>query len=1080
MPLNKQLVNIGIKAGLDQTSDRFTQDGVLFDAKNIRFTHDGAAEIRKGHTLVGQLAQTSQKSKLITDGSQLKLLHRSRQYSVTSAGITGGNNIVPSGVVEQVAACSNYGPRIVSRDIAVTDSGNAFFVMWNVDHGGLGFQTYGKLFDSSWNEIPCAATAGIILPSGSRWPRVNAIGEVFYITHHDPVFIGQLRYSYLDCTALAAPSWNGGAGVAGTLNLMFGAKECLHATGDARYWGGVQFSSFLIAFATTGNNISVQKVTASSPGVLVPTPVASQAIDAGAALLMGCSIARNSGGQNYYIGYTTDFATNHFFVSRYEVATSTLTTATAHPAVSATGRCTRCTVVVKSNGDVVTGVTQTHHDVGYQGFVHSTYFQKFSFDLGTTKIALHGRDSHWCKIAGDAFLDQETGDAVCPVLLGGQYLYSSFGPGMPDVTYAFLTVDAMLSDSVQCPMPCTAVMSPGYSYMEEDRAFQSFTAEPQCHTLTNLATGDVFVANTEFYSGTASSTYYGSSSTTTSAEMELSSARTVVLRHSKSRAGNLHCWDAGGYYAAARVSGIQTTGATCPVTSPAFCLTTTAPPATLGAGTYNYLCCYTSLSSDGRVIRSAPSNTVLSTTAMSSAVVVSAPNGANTVTCPWPSEATLPLDYAGGATLASYGTFVELYRTNASTVTGTERLVTQSFMFNTFGAVAGQTFSFSADVALDNQIATNRTLYTVGGALPNSCPPAMVALAMYRGRLYGIDYTRRRIWFTKQTVDGEVPAFVADFTLELPWPGYALAVMDDKLVVFGDRHIGAIAGWGPADSGINNDLGDVQNVAADVGCVSPESIVLTPDGLIFLSQVGFYKLNRSLNLSYVGLPIQDTQNQYPNVDCACIHTDDFVAMWGCSDSNGNGIRIVYNYILDRWSYDVIGSMTGSGYPGRVLSMVAHKGLMYLLVSENGGAPAVIVETPTSYLDGGAFIPAAVEVSSSKLAGLNGFQRAWKAGILGERFTDHNLTIKVATDDELTPTQSHTFDSAAVSAFPLRENLLVRIVRQLCRSVRVRVEVTAPTGVGAVLGNGRGMSLSGLLLEVGVHDGAVRLPAGQKG
>jgi hypothetical protein len=1088
MPLQKKVVNVGIQAGMDQSSDRFTQDGVLVDAKNVRFTHDGAAESRKGHSQVGSTFQLGLKSRLLSDSSKLSLIHKGRQYSVSQSGITGGNFLAPCGTFEQVASCAMYGPRIIKRDICAAETGSSFLVVWTIDHGGtIGYQTYAKLFDANWNEVPCATTSGVFLPSGARGVRLAAIGDVYFAAYS---FGQSIYYVKFDCTSLAAPSMSASSMLVNN-DLTPGTYE--FAFQRVKKWSGVAVNYILLSYLTvTTQKDAKLRLLAYSGGVLVDNALTSVPVAGAATVMFDQSIASESTGAYHYMGVACAAGS---YLLRYNVSTNAFDLTV--PLNVTPGK--RISALVCPTGDIAVAVTTSvGNGAGADGITHTTHFQKYSSSF-VTIIGPNVRVSPWAKLSSGIFSDPDSGDTVIPVLIGGSLLYRAYGSSMPDVSVGFLVGDAMTDNTVICAMPCIGVLSPGYAYMEEDRiggAPSSISIGAPSSTV--ISGGKIYTAHSEFYSGIASPNYSVYSLSNSASETEISAARTVVVAYSNSTAGALNSSSANGYYAGGRVCGIALNGPTCPATSPGFCYATYSFSlnAPMENGTYYYYVCYATLTSDGAVCRSAPSNIVATTLAPAVTPVAVSGNPATTptstqrsndsffVTVPMPPESNVPLDFQGGPSLTSCGTMIELYRSNKYSITGSERLVAQSLIVNTLGSLAtAPTIQFGRDNTADEDLAPRRALYTGGGSLPNTCPPALVALAGYRGRLYGIDYTRRRIWFSKQIVDGESPAFCSDFTMELPWPGYALAVMDDKLVVFGDGHIGAIAGWGPSDSGANNDLGDVQNVASDVGCVNPESIVLTPSGLLFMSQVGFYQLNRSLNLSFVGKPIQDTVAAYPTIDCAVVHPTEQVAMWGCTGPSGS-IRLVYNYLLNRWSYDVIGQIVQANADRRVLSMAAHKGLLYSLLQEiaPGGfrSTTVIVETPTSYLDNGFFIPTAVEVSSTKLAGVMGFQRAWKAGIIGERFTDHDLTIKVSTDDELTPTQSHTFDSASVSAFPLRESMLVRIVRQLCRSVRVRVETSTPTGIGATMGNGRGMALSGVMLELGVHEGAVRLPAGQKG
>lgn len=189
---------------------------------------------------------------------------------------------------------------------------------------------------------------------------------------------------------------------------------------------------------------------------------------------------------------------------------------------------------------------------------------------------------------------------------------------------------------------------------------------------------------------------------------------------------------------------------------------------------------------------------------------------------------------------------VRVYRTRASEAT--LRLVEE---IDTEYAVT-LTASYT-DSTTDANIGSSRLLYTTGGVLENDPPPGLGHVAVHNYRMFGVD--GRRLWWSKSKVYGEGWSWswaqYREFSSELT----ALASLDDVLVIWSESDCWALSGDGPARNG----AGDfsVRNLA-DVGCVSPRSVVVTPDAIYWQSRRGMEAMARDLFPRYVGGPVQDS------------------------------------------------------------------------------------------------------------------------------------------------------------------------------------------------------------------------------
>lgn len=152
------------------------------------------------------------------------------------------------------------------------------------------------------------------------------------------------------------------------------------------------------------------------------------------------------------------------------------------------------------------------------------------------------------------------------------------------------------------------------------------------------------------------------------------------------------------------------------------------------------------------------------------------------------------------------------------------------------------------DNLTDAQLLTRESYYENGGVLINLPPvPASIVLPTQdRLILAGVAGEPYQVFYSKLRGEDEVAAFNGDLRFAVPPQGgpiRALGIMQETLVVFAERAIFQIPG-----DGFSNLLGQGQNygparlLSNDLGAISQETVVLTPRGLIFKSQKGWYLL----------------------------------------------------------------------------------------------------------------------------------------------------------------------------------------------------------------------------------------------
>jgi hypothetical protein len=382
-------------------------------------------------------------------------------------------------------------------------------------------------------------------------------------------------------------------------------------------------------------------------------------------------------------------------------------------------------------------------------------------------------------------------------------------------------------------------------------------------------------------------------------------------------------------------------------------------------------------------------------------------------------------------------------------------------------------------------LATKPLLYTTGGVLDNVCPPSATLGVVHRSRLWlaGTD-DPRVVWFSKQFVTGEAIAFCDSFTFSIEDrnPITAIASLDDKFVIFTRSSIYIVTGDGPTDSGVGNDLSTPQRVASDVGCIEPRSVVLMPDGLMFQSEQGIMLLDRSLSVSYLGHPVEDSLASRPVITSAVVKPDQNQAVFTTQDTaSSSGGLLVYDYVQHAWSTgDVWDSDTSSAH-ARFISAARSPAGVYTVITNAG---QFMTERPSSdpnaCLDGGHWITLTIATAWLKLAGLQGFQRIRKLGLLLNGKTAYQLSVAIAFDYQSSPAQTETKTDVQLVTNPMQP--IFRIGSQngaspRCEAMQVTLTDSAP-GTNPV-GTGQGAYFIGLALEIARKPGLKRVGATAK-
>ena len=383
----------------------------------------------------------------------------------------------------------------------------------------------------------------------------------------------------------------------------------------------------------------------------------------------------------------------------------------------------------------------------------------------------------------------------------------------------------------------------------------------------------------------------------------------------------------------------------------------------------------------------------------------------------------------------------------------------------------GTGYTAYSDTAADSSILGNNILYTTGGVIENIGAPACAAMTMFKSRLFVVDAEDRdTLWYSKQVIE-DTPVEMSDLLTVFVAPSAAaqgatgpvtaLAAMDDKLIIFKSNSIYYMTGNGPDNTGASNDFSTPVFITSSVGCSNPNSMVVTPQGIMFQSDKGIWLLGRDLSTNYIGAAVEAYNN------------DTVVSALTIPNTNevrfnlSGGTVLLYDYYYAQWG-------TFSNIPG--ISSVLYDSLHTYLASSG----IVRQETPNEYLDGSQPVLMSFTTAWLKLTNLQGFQRAYFIYLLGKFLSPHTLQVSVSYDYEqgsdksvtISPDNSYNTwgdDTLWGNAGPWGgthqiEQWRVFLDRQKCQSIQLTVQERYSPSSGVT--PGAGVSLSGINVVFG--------------
>jgi hypothetical protein len=363
--------------------------------------------------------------------------------------------------------------------------------------------------------------------------------------------------------------------------------------------------------------------------------------------------------------------------------------------------------------------------------------------------------------------------------------------------------------------------------------------------------------------------------------------------------------------------------------------------------------------------------------------------------------------------------------------------------------------------------------------LPPYCPPAFTTICKWQNRVWGASSEDPRVlWYSQEVlpepggVNSLPPEWNPTLTYRVDEVGRitALCPMDSTLVVFTDRGIFFLTGFGADSTGQNPSL-QLQTISTGTGCIEPRSVVLTAIGVFFQTLRGLYLLTRTGSLEHLdfGAAAEDVVSTGGNLRSATLLEDRHEVRWVTNSAvTGGPLVLLYDYQHDVWSTAPLplgasnwmssgaGGTLWRGTAGDTLHVVLEQGALLLERPPTDATP--YVDTDRNSDD-----PIFLDVTTERIAvdGIAGFQRIKLIGIVLDKPTASAVNVQLWYDvdggvAELTETISF--------ASPAGAYLRVKPRHQKCTAFRIRIYETV--GSPAT----ENLQITGIHLEVGIKKG----------
>jgi hypothetical protein len=396
------------------------------------------------------------------------------------------------------------------------------------------------------------------------------------------------------------------------------------------------------------------------------------------------------------------------------------------------------------------------------------------------------------------------------------------------------------------------------------------------------------------------------------------------------------------------------------------------------SSSYSYRWYYEWTDGRGHRVRSMAITNTVSTTGANFQFNITLPTTPYTTT-----DARSPIAIVGYRTEANTSTFFYRVTSSDPSVAGTNGYVANN--------VGVSTIAFTDNLS-DANLVGREIDYMSRGEVEHVAFDGPTAIGESGNRLWCIGGGERpdRPQYSLLRTDGAAIEANDSFVVtEFPEDGgrkVAVSHLNGIPVVFAERAIYAIEGLGLQNNRENSQPYFVRQLASDVGCTEPRSVLATRDGVYFKSAKGKYLLGQDQVPRYIGAAVEKYNAQ--DVTGAASVPDTNQCLFLTSD----GLALVYDYFYGKWS-------EYTNHEGSSLA-AGRSGFAYL---RNDGS--MFVRDPEAFTDAG--VPYALRWRLAPIRLEDTIQGLWlvrKVQCIGEYRSPHELEVRVFRNREVWPNQ----------------------------------------------------------------------------
>ena len=429
----------------------------------------------------------------------------------------------------------------------------------------------------------------------------------------------------------------------------------------------------------------------------------------------------------------------------------------------------------------------------------------------------------------------------------------------------------------------------------------------------------------------------------------------------------------------------------------------------------------------------------------------------------------------GGTATQKISTFVEYPFPYVGT-TPTDNGLPRCYIYSTTNGGtayrrANDTPSVSATpqrVCSDTDLLTREVLYTTGSVLPNAMPDGPPVVGLFNDRVLASSPNEDDVLYAQKPPSiGYGPEFSDQLTVGISAKGgpvTAIVENVDKCCVFKKRSIQVFTGEGYTATG-EGGYSNAETIYEHLGCPGPWAATSTPVGVMFdTGGQGIWLLGRDLQLSYVGEGVDSWKDT--EVYSVSVVPNEQEVRWLMA----SGEILAYNWTASAWS-------VFTPFPCWDIGLA--NGVPIYLRQSTSNLGGVYTDSDTAFTD---MMSGVIDVSAANItmqavtgwmnfAGLQGYQRVWRALFTGDYSDIHTLLVDVGYDYKPTYADAFSLASANIMAGSSVYDGQVTLHQSFSKSVRLKLR--ASSSAGDTTGP---MSLTGLSFEVGILPRGARMPS----